>query len=114
MEPKQWPAPGKATQLQVIPADVTLHPGEKAAFRVRSLDVNGFTVEPSIPPTDIKWSSYVPPTAKVKSVVKGVFNQKGRTRCCNRAGGFSRRFSGRGGRIEGLYTGTHYARVAHQ
>ena len=46
---KPWPAPGPATQLQVIPSEVLLHPGEKATFRVRSLDANGFTVEESIP-----------------------------------------------------------------
>ena len=44
-----WPTAGPATQLQVIPSEVLLHPGEKATFRVRSLDANGLTVEESIP-----------------------------------------------------------------
>jgi hypothetical protein len=76
-ESNPWPAAGPATQLQIIPADVTLHPGEKAAFRARALDANGFTANPSIPMRDIQWSSYVPPTAKVKSAMKGAFNDQG-------------------------------------
>ncbi len=74
---KPWPAPGKAAQLQVIPSEVLLHPGAKANFRVRSLDVNGFTVEESIDPARVQWNSYVPPTAKVKSAMKGAFNAQG-------------------------------------
>ncbi len=74
---KPWPAPGKATHLQIIPSEVLLHPGEKASFRVRSVDANGFTVEESIPSDQVKWASYVPPTAKVKATMKGAFNDKG-------------------------------------
>jgi len=76
-EEKPWPAPGKATQLQVIPSEVALHPGEKAAFRIRSLDANGFTVEESVAPSQVKWASYIPVTAKVKATLKGAFNDQG-------------------------------------
>lgn len=76
-EEKPWPAPGKATQLQIIPSEVLLHPGEKAKFRVRSLDANGFTVEDSIPLDRVKWDSFIPPTAKVKATLKGTFNALG-------------------------------------
>ena len=76
-EEKPWPAPGKATQLQIIPSEVLLHPGEKAVFRIRSLDTNGFTVEESIPSAQVKWASFIPPTAKVKSTLKGSFNDQG-------------------------------------
>jgi len=72
-----WPAPGKATQFQVIPSEVLLHPGDKVAFRVRSLDENGLTVQESIPPQEVKWSHYVPATAKVKASLKGDFNESG-------------------------------------
>jgi len=72
-----WPAPGKATQLQVIPSEVLLHPGEKATFRVRSLDANGLTVDESISSQQVKWASYIPPTAKVKAALKGAFNDSG-------------------------------------
>ena len=76
-EEKPWPAAGPATQLQVIPSEVLLHPGEKATFRVRSLDANGFTVQESIPAKEVKWASYVPPTAKVKAAMKGAFDADG-------------------------------------
>jgi outer membrane protein assembly factor BamB len=74
---KPWPAPDKATQVQVIPSEVLLHPGEKAKFRVRSLDANGFTVEESIPPAQVKWASFIPPTAKVRATLKGSFDEQG-------------------------------------
>jgi outer membrane protein assembly factor BamB len=74
---KPWPAAGEAAQLQVIPSEVLLHPGEKATFRVRSLDANGFTVQDSIPSREVKFASYLPPTARVKAAMKGAFNEAG-------------------------------------
>ena len=79
-EEKPWPAAGPATQLQVIPSEVLLHPGDKASFRVRSLDANGFTVEESIPGKQVTWASYIPPTAKVKAAMKGAFDADGELR----------------------------------
>ncbi|MBM3847229.1 MAG: hypothetical protein FJ405_13215 [Verrucomicrobia bacterium] len=73
---KPWPAPGPATQLQIIPAEVLLHPGEKASFRVRSLDAKGFVVQENIDPKSAKWESYIPSTARVRSLMKGGFNEK--------------------------------------
>jgi len=77
VEDKPWPAPGKAAQLQIIPAEVRLHPGEKASFRVRSLDEMGFTVQDNMSPAELKWKSYIPPTARVKSTMNGAFDQQG-------------------------------------
>jgi outer membrane protein assembly factor BamB len=74
---KPWPTPGPATQLQIIPSEVLLHPGQKASFRVRSLDANGLTVRESIPPNEVKFASYLPPTARVKSTMKAAFNEQG-------------------------------------
>jgi outer membrane protein assembly factor BamB len=74
---KPWPAPGQAAQLQIIPSEVLLHPGGRAGFRIRSLDANGFTVSESVAPTQVKWTAYVPPTARVKAVMKGGFNDQG-------------------------------------
>jgi outer membrane protein assembly factor BamB len=76
-EVKPWPPAGPAIQLQVIPSEVLLHPGEKTTFRVRSLDANGFTVEDSIPAKQVTWASYIPPTAKVKAAMKGAFDADG-------------------------------------
>ena len=74
---KPWPAAGAATQIQVIPSEVLLHPGQKSGFRVRSLDANGLTVQESIPVKEVKWASYVPPTAKVKATLRGAFDADG-------------------------------------
>jgi outer membrane protein assembly factor BamB len=74
---KPWPAAGPATQLQIIPSEVLLHPGGKSSFRVRSLDANGFTVDESIAPAKVKWASFIPATAKVKASMKGAFNDQG-------------------------------------
>jgi hypothetical protein len=72
-----WPAPGKAAQLQIIPAEVNLHPGEKAAFQVRVLDANGLLVESGVEPSQLRWAPYVPATARVKSYMKASFNARG-------------------------------------
>ncbi len=74
---KPWPAAGKPAQLQVIPSEVLLHPGEKASFRVRSLDASGLTVEESVPPSRLSWTAYIPATAKVKASMKAAFNDRG-------------------------------------
>lgn len=75
--PEKWPVPGPATQLQAIPAEVVLHPGETAAFRVRSLDRNGFVVQDNLDPKSVSWTNYIPPTARVRSLMKGSFNAAG-------------------------------------
>jgi outer membrane protein assembly factor BamB len=74
---KPWPKPGSATQLQLIPSEVLLHPGEKASFRARSLDANGFIVQESIDPKTLKWASFIPATAKVRATMKAAFNESG-------------------------------------
>ncbi|MBA4148086.1 MAG: PQQ-binding-like beta-propeller repeat protein [Verrucomicrobia bacterium] len=75
---ESWPKPGKATQLQIIPSEVLLHPGESTSLRVRSLDSNGFTVEEFKNLKNMKWASYIPPTAKVKSAMKASFTPDGK------------------------------------
>ena len=75
--PEKWPASGKATQLQVIPSEVLLKPGQTASFRIRSLDANGFVVQENIDPKSLKWAGYIPPTAKVRASMKGAFNAAG-------------------------------------
>jgi len=73
----KWPTPGPATQLQIIPSEVLLHPKDVASFRVRKLDANGFTVGDVQDVSQVKWASFIPPTARVKSTMKGSFNDKG-------------------------------------
>jgi outer membrane protein assembly factor BamB len=71
------PQPGPPTRLQVIPSEVLLHPGDKASFRVRKLDANGLLVSEVKDTRSVSWSSYVPPTARVRSALNGAFNAAG-------------------------------------
>ena len=73
----KWPAPGPPDRLQIIPAEVLLKPGDKVSFRVRALDANGLTVEEVKDPKQIKWSHYIPPTARVRASMKADFNEAG-------------------------------------
>ncbi len=72
-----WPAPGPATQLQIIPAEVVLKPGEKARFRARKLDAHGLLVEEVRDVSRLQWAPYVPPMALVKATMEGRFNERG-------------------------------------
>jgi len=73
-----WPKAGPAKSLQIIPSEVTLRPGQAATFRARSVDAKGFTVEDIKDVKSLKWASFIPPTAKVKSTMNGTFNEEGK------------------------------------
>ena len=79
-EPKVEPLPkaGVAKALQVIPSEVTLRPGQSASFRARKLDANGFVAEEVADVKTLKWASYIPPTARVKSTMNGTFGADGK------------------------------------
>jgi len=70
--------PGQASQLQVIPSEVLMHPGEKATFRARVLDTNGAAVGDVKDIKSLKWASYIPLTARVRSTMKGAFDADGK------------------------------------
>ena len=72
-----WPQPGPAKQLQIIPYESLLKPGDKQSFRIRSLDAHGFVVDESVDVKSPKWESYVPPTALVKAYAKAKFDDNG-------------------------------------
>jgi hypothetical protein len=74
---EKWPAPGPAKSLQIVPAEITLRPGQTASFRARKLDANGLVVEEIKDVKTLKWASYIPPTARVKSTLAGTFNANG-------------------------------------
>ncbi len=64
-EPEAFVAkPGPAKSLRIVPQEVLLNPGEKATFRIQTIDANGLVVGDSKP---VKWESFIPPTAKVKA-----------------------------------------------
>jgi outer membrane protein assembly factor BamB len=62
--PEFKPTIGPPTELQIVPAEVALAPGEKAPLRVRSLDANGNMVAEI---GDAAWEKFIPPTARVRS-----------------------------------------------
>lgn len=72
-----WPAPGPAAQLQIVPSEVALRPGERATFHARTLDANGLPVGEVADLSQLKWTSYVPPTALVKARMDGGFDAQG-------------------------------------
>lgn len=69
------PKAGKATALQIIPAEVTIMAGGKQSFRIRSVDANGFVVSDNV--KGVKWETFIPPTAKVKATMNATFNDVG-------------------------------------
>ncbi len=71
------PQPGPAAELEIIPSEVVLHPGEKAHFRVRKLDAKGLPAGDIQDVTQVKWSAYIPPTALVKAKMDASFNVAG-------------------------------------
>lgn len=72
-----WPTPGKPAQLQVIPYEVLLKPGQAADFRIRTLDAKGFVVQENIPAKSVQWETFIPPTALVRATMKGSFSPDG-------------------------------------
>jgi len=78
-EPEEtpWPKAGVAKQLQVIPYESLLKPGDKQSFRIRSLDAHGFVVDENVDVKSASWESYVPPTALVKAYAKATFGADG-------------------------------------
>lgn len=76
-ELEKWPTPGVPSQLQIIPAEVLLQPGKPQSFRVRPLDANGFTAGENIPSSEVKWATFIPPTALVKVTMKAGFDASG-------------------------------------
>jgi len=102
--PEPWPKAGPATQLQIIPSEVLLRPGQSASFRIRSLDANGFPVE-EVQPTAVKWASFIPPTAKVRAMLNGKFNEQGQLVAGNEPKPSAGAFEASLGQIKGYIRG---------
>jgi outer membrane protein assembly factor BamB len=103
--PEKWPAPGVAAQLQIVPSEVLLRPGQTAAFRVRSLDANGLLVEEFKDLSTVKWASYVPATAKVKSAMKASFDAQGNLVAANDPSPSAGAFEASVGNLKGYIRG---------
>ena len=72
------PKAGAAKSVQIIPSEVTLRPGQSAAFRARTIDANGFVVADLADMKSLKWTNYIPPTARVRSLMSGSFSPEGK------------------------------------
>ena len=94
-----------ATQLQAIPSEVLLRPGQQQSFRVRSLDTNGFTVDEKIDPKSVKWASFVPPTAKVKATMNASFNDAGVLTAATNSSPSAGAFEATSGNLKGYIRG---------
>ncbi len=70
------PKPGKIAQLQVVPAEFALLPGQSQQFTVWGLDEYGNRVEEIS--RNVEWEKWIPPTARVKSTVDGEFISRNR------------------------------------
>lgn len=68
------PSP-KPTQLQIVPCEVLLRPGEKATFTIWALDASGKRMHRVT--EGVEWAPFVPPTAKVKAKMDAAFNDAG-------------------------------------
>ena len=62
---------GEPTQIQVVPSEVALRPGERQTFRLRALDANGLFVKDL---SGGEWKKFVPATAKVRSEMDADFD----------------------------------------
>lgn len=73
-DPVASPPPGPVTQLQIIPAEFAIAPGQKQEFKVWGLDDSGRRVR--ILTEALSWEKFVPPTAKVKAAVDATLDEK--------------------------------------
>jgi outer membrane protein assembly factor BamB len=99
------PAHGPAKSLQIIPSEVLMRPGQSVAFRARSIDANGFPVEEITDAKSLKWASYIPPTARVKSTMKAAFNDEGRLTADNASVPSAGAFEAVSGELKGYIRG---------
>jgi hypothetical protein len=76
----EWPKiePGPVARLQIIPSEMLLKPSESRSVRVRALDQHGFTANENVDISQLKFESYIPPTALVKAMMKGAFDASGK------------------------------------
>ncbi len=101
---EQWPQPGPAAQLQLIPSEVLLMAGESHPVHVRSLDANGFVVEENFDGNSVKFQPFIPPTAKVRSTMNAKF-ENGKILADSGPSGSAGAFLATSGKMRGLMRG---------
>lgn len=101
---EQWPKAGPAAQLQIIPSEVYLLAGGTQPVRVRALDANGFVAQEKVDLASVKFESYIPPTARVRSTLKAKF-QDGKAVADSEQVGSAGAFQASMGNMKGLMRG---------
>jgi outer membrane protein assembly factor BamB len=101
---KEWPNPGPAAELQIIPSEVLLLAADQEPIRVRSLDKNGFVVQENLDPNSVNFQSFIPPTARVRSVMKAKFSN-GKIIADSENVGSAGAFQATSGSLKGLMRG---------
>jgi outer membrane protein assembly factor BamB len=104
-EPEKEPAHGPPKSLQIIPSEVLMRPGQSISFRARTIDANGFPAEEIKDVKSLKWTSYIPPTARVKSTMKAAFNEEGRLVAVNETVPSAGAFEATSGELKGYIRG---------
>jgi len=69
--PEQKAKAGALTRFIVTPAEMLLKPGEKKELQLTGVDAQGNWLSEKFDSKQAKWEGYIPPTAKVKSSIKG-------------------------------------------
>ncbi|MBP7950433.1 MAG: PQQ-binding-like beta-propeller repeat protein [Verrucomicrobiales bacterium] len=103
-----WPGrppgkPGPAVALQVIPQEVILTSGGSREFSLRAIDAKGYPTGDKLDP--VKWESFIPPTAKVKSTMDAAFDPSGRLVAKPAAHQSAGAFKATAGKLSGLIRG---------
>jgi outer membrane protein assembly factor BamB len=101
---QEWPKAGPAAQLQIIPSEVYLLAGGSQPVRVRALDANGFVVQDNVDLASVKFESYIPPTARVRSTLHAKF-QDGKIVADSEQVGSAGAFQASMGNMKGLMRG---------
>jgi outer membrane protein assembly factor BamB len=106
-DPK-WPGalPGKAgapVALQIIPQEVIINPGGTKEFKIRTLDAKGYPA--GVPAEPVKWETFIPPTAKVKSTMDAAFDASGKLVAKPEAKQSAGAFKATSGKLTGIIRG---------
>jgi outer membrane protein assembly factor BamB len=72
--PAGAPLIGEVAQLQIVPAEFAITPGQKQEFKVYGLTKSGRRLK--VISEDLSWEKFVPPTARVKAAVDATLDTK--------------------------------------
>jgi len=106
IECPDWPAiysakAGAAAEIRTVPTDVLLQPGSKQKLNFHTLDESGHVVA-SV--NDLKFSKFIPPTAKVKTRMDATF-ENDQINATSKAKASAGAWKGGDGKLSGIFRG---------